>query len=541
MAFARPAATEAPGPAPMHVPASLDTHRYRGTRSHEPHWRGRELRRFELHHRERRSQCGQWAAAGRNENEVRLPPCVRHGHRSRRRPHLDGSAVQHQGSRGAVRRQLVGERRPLGLVAPVTSGLRLSRLQNPCAKAVELHLAHAVAAAKRHVRRPQERASAKAERRTAAHGQRRRTSRHALQHRMRDRAATARLAPPHRRQAGRQRTRRAATQRLAHPQVEPPQLRVRRRQPVREPRRKHQQPRHRRGRLGVARVGLDADQRQRRLRLATRLQQRRLQRARLNRVAQRRARAVRLQPRHARRGHAGLGQRRLQQRALRRAVGRRQARAPPVLPHRTPAQHHRRSRRGPRRQLQHRRAARLAAHVAVRAGVEGVAPPSRRRHSRHREREADGRGEHEVDRREQRVLALAQLHCSPRGVASNKRRRAGGVIRAAWPLQPQHVRQPARRDGVAATRRGVHAAARRARLEHLGEVVRGDAEEHARRAAHELGSPQPGRVERLVPPLKQQPLLRVHRARLRRRHAEAPVVKPLGAKHERAVPRPQRH
>eukprot|EP00964_Phaeocystis_antarctica_P058377 scaffold34633_cov75-Phaeocystis_antarctica.AAC.3 len=98
---------------------------------------------------------------------------------------------------------------------------------------------------------------------------------------------------------------------------------------------------------------------------------------------------------------------------------------------------------------------------------------------------------------------------------------------------------PTRRDGVAAARRGVHTAACRARLEHLGEVIRGDAEEHARRAAHELGPPQPGCVERLVAPLEQQPLLRVHRARLRRRHAEALVVKPLGAAHKRAVPRPQ--
>eukprot|EP00964_Phaeocystis_antarctica_P126686 scaffold90347_cov64-Phaeocystis_antarctica.AAC.1 len=94
---------------------------------------------------------------------------------------------------------------------------------------------------------------------------------------------------------------------------------------------------------------------------------------------------------------------------------------------------------------------------------------------------------------------------------------------------------------MAAARRGVHATARRACLEHLRKVVAGDAEEHARRTAQELRPPQPGRVERLVAPLEQQPLLRVHRARLRRRHAEAPVVKPLGAKHERAVSRPQRH
>ena len=47
--------------------------------------------------------------------------------------------------------------------------------------------------------------------------------------------------------------------------------------------------------------------------------------------------------------NASLAKRRLQQRALRRAVGRRQARAPPVLPHRAAAQH--RYRRGRRRQV----------------------------------------------------------------------------------------------------------------------------------------------------------------------------------------------
>eukprot|EP00964_Phaeocystis_antarctica_P120136 scaffold83909_cov69-Phaeocystis_antarctica.AAC.1 len=94
---------------------------------------------------------------------------------------------------------------------------------------------------------------------------------------------------------------------------------------------------------------------------------------------------------------------------------------------------------------------------------------------------------------------------------------------------------------MAAARCSIHGAARRARLENLGKVVGGDTKEHARRAAHELGPPQPGRVERLVAPFEQQPLLWVHRARLRRRHAEALVVKPLGTKHKRAVPRPQRH
>eukprot|EP00964_Phaeocystis_antarctica_P041239 scaffold23584_cov75-Phaeocystis_antarctica.AAC.2 len=158
------------------VPAGLATHRCRGTGSHEPHWRGRELRRSELHHRERRSQPRQWAAAGRNENEVRLSPCVRRGRRvDSRRPHLDGSAVQHQRSRGAVRRQLIGERRPFGLVAPVASELRLCRLQNTADEPVELRLTHVVAA-KRHVRR----VGARRRRHRPQHARRRPTHQHAV-------------------------------------------------------------------------------------------------------------------------------------------------------------------------------------------------------------------------------------------------------------------------------------------------------------------------------------------------------------------------
>ena len=61
-------------------------------------------------------------------------------------------------------------------------------------------------------------------------------------------AGSAHAAPP----------RRAAAQLLAHPRVDHSQLRIRRRQPAPEPRRKRQQPRHPRRRLGVPRVRLDA-------------------------------------------------------------------------------------------------------------------------------------------------------------------------------------------------------------------------------------------------------------------------------------------
>eukprot|EP00964_Phaeocystis_antarctica_P003618 scaffold1950_cov72-Phaeocystis_antarctica.AAC.5 len=182
-----PSETPQPG-----VPASLATHRCRSTGGHEPHWRGRELRRSELHHRERRSQPRQWAAAGRDENEVWLPHCVRYGRRrvdGRRRPQLDGSVVEHQGSRGAVRRQLIGERRPFGLVAPVTSGLRLCRLKNTADEPVEMRLAHAVAAAERHVCR----VGARRRRHRPQHARRRSAHQHSV-HRKRQPALGVAIA-----------------------------------------------------------------------------------------------------------------------------------------------------------------------------------------------------------------------------------------------------------------------------------------------------------------------------------------------------------
>eukprot|EP00964_Phaeocystis_antarctica_P033017 scaffold18711_cov63-Phaeocystis_antarctica.AAC.1 len=262
-----------------------------------------------------------------------------------------------------------------------------------------------------HGRGPQEGAPAEAERRTAAHGQRRRTARRALQQCVRDRAAvperrhaahrpSADAARLHlvRDRAGvevtvrarvrarvrvkataatclhrlRAQRRRRILPQLANERVQTAQLRVATR---RQPPQRRRQPLHPslpRRRLAVPDARLGRAHRQRRRAPAGPPAQRRRQRARLCRVAQRRACAVRFQTRHARRRNARRRQRRAQQCALCRAVGRRQARAPPVLPHRHAKHTHARRTLSARRD--HRAAHALAPHVAVGARVPRLAP-----------------------------------------------------------------------------------------------------------------------------------------------------------------------
>ena len=93
-----------------------------------------------------------------------------------------------------------------------------------------------------------------------------------------------------------------------------------------------EQPRHPRRRLGVPDVRLDAAHRQG---LSTSREHRCDERARLDRVAERRARAVRLGKRERVDTSAGIVECGDQQALLRQSAGCGQARAPPILSHRT--------------------------------------------------------------------------------------------------------------------------------------------------------------------------------------------------------------
>ena len=84
-------------------------------------------------------------------------------------------------------------------------------------------------------------------------------------------------------------------------------------------------------------------------------------------------------------------------------------------------------------------------------------------------------------------------------------------------------------------------AAHALRGERGGEVRRRDADEDARQAARQPLAPLARAVQRLVPALEQQPLLRVHRRRLGGRDAEEGAVEELDAARKAAVPDAARH
>ena len=296
-----------------------------------------------------------------------------------------------------------------------------------------------------------------------------RATRHAvvLEQRVHDRAAVpkrahaagaepARLRVARRRgrQLGRKRAR-DAVERLHHVRVDGAQLAVRRRHPVTHTDRQPQQTRDARRWLGVPAVRLDAPHRERLVVLPPRVQ--RGERARLDRVAQRRARAVSLHASHLVAQHRGVGERGPQQRPLRLAVGRRQARALAVLPH-AAADQSQRVVRGKAADAQRRGAARLATHVPVRARVEGVAVAAGGEHAGHGESQVAIWKEHEAHAHDKPFSALLVLKRAQRPVARRERRRARGVVRHARALHPEHKRDAACGDRVAAARRSVHTA-----------------------------------------------------------------------------------
>ena len=286
------------------------------------------------------------------------------------------------------------------------------------------------------------------------------------------------------------------------------------------------QPHQPRRRLGVAQVALDTPDDQHTQHISRR-KQRSSDGTHLDRVAQRGAVCRRLHLLQLRRRRRRVAEHRVQQLLLRPPVGRRQARASPVLTHRAPH-----DRRRDWCGLQHARAAALAPHKPACSRIKHQRLARRRRQPRRGVAHKRRRHEHHVDARNQRVARLAQLQRPLRAVARHQRRRARDVDRLTRAVQPQHVRQPPASEAVAGARHGVRVAVR----QHLPELRRHHAHVHCRAALQELTPQQPAAVQRPVPHLEQQPLLRIHRARLCQRNAEQRVVKQLDAAQERAVP-----
>mmetsp|Transcript_33905 Transcript_33905/g.84937 ORF Transcript_33905/g.84937 Transcript_33905/m.84937 type:complete len:581 (-) Transcript_33905:28-1770(-) len=324
--------------------------------------------------------------------------------------------------------------------------------------------------------------------------------------------------------------------------VEHPQLRVRRRAPPAQLHRQLERAGQPGTRLRVPRVCLQAAHRHRpaatppTARLAN--TQNRRHRARLDWVAQRRPRAVRLERRCALRRHQPrVGPRRHEHAALRLPVGCRQARAPPVLPHRAARRRH----SPPDLQTTSDRVDRLAARVAVGAHVKRMRAAAHRREARCRVASHRRRVEDHVDARAQRRVALAPLQPAHARVVRDERRRARRVDRGARALQPERKRHAPAGDRAREARRCVHAASRGRARQHARKLARPLADADRDRRAHEPAAHQARRMQRRVAALEQLPLLRVHRRRLGRRDAKAAMLKQLGAPQEAAVAHAARH
>ena len=208
-----------------------------------------------------------------------------------------------------------------------------------------------------------------------------------------------------------------------------------------------QQARHAGGRFGMADIGLDRADQQRPVRRAAFTEGRRGS-LDLDGIAERRAGAMRLQIADLSRIGTGAGQRLADHRLLAQPVRRGQAAAAPVLVHRRAADH----RQHPVaigqcvvQTAQHDHAHPLAADIAVRRGVEGVAMAGGRDHPRLAERQECLGRQHDVGTAGQGGGALAGPQALAGLVHRHQGRGAGGVDGQAGAVQAEQVGDAPRR------------------------------------------------------------------------------------------------
>ena len=264
----------------------------------------------------------------------------------------------------------------------------------------------------------------------------------------------------------------------------------------------------------------------------------------LNGVSQRSPRAVQLQAGHAARASTGVPQGGRDDRLLGRAARGRQRARPAVLVCGSAA-HQQRS--GPARRrralralepgtvAQHQALARLAAHVAVRRGVERLAPGIPGQHAsqlRHAGRLAQQGQVH--PRRQAR--APAQPQALPRQVQAHQRSRAGSVHAHRLSAEPVRVREPPGHDAKSHARR--HPGAMGRLVPDHQVVVFHLLHPDVGPSPLEGGLRQPrgarGALQRFPRNLEEHPLLRVHQDRLCRGRPEGrPVKHAHGRQHRR--------
>ncbi len=239
------------------------------------------------------------------------------------------------------------------------------------------------------------------------------------------------------------------------------------------------------------------------------------ERPHLDRVAQRRPGSVRLDVAHLGRRDARRGQRLPDHLLLGAAAGRGQPVAPAVLVDCGAADHSEyvvpgRQRRGQPPHDHH--AAALPAHVAVRGGVERLAPPVGRQHLAAGQGERGLRGEQQVDAAGQGQVALAQPQARRGQVQRRQRGGAGGVHHHAGAFQAEHVREPVR--GEVGWRPGCRVPVDRRRVGRGRSqplvVAAAHPDEDAGPAAPQGVGGRPGVLQRLPGDLQQYPVLRVH-------------------------------
>ena len=161
----------------------------------------------------------------------------------------------------------------------------------------------------------------------------------------------------------------------------------------------------------------------------------------------------------------------------------------------------------------------LAAHEAVRSGIEGVAPSRRGEHSHPGEGQGRPGTEHECDAGGQSDVAFAVEQCLAGQMERDERGRAGCVDRHAGAVQPQQIGDPAGRDAVPVGQDGP--------FQFLGlpgepvhVVVVAEAGEDTGLGVGQPARWYPGMFQCLPCHFQQQPVLRVEHVRLSAGDAE---------------------
>ena len=279
-------------------------------------------------------------------------------------------------------------------------------------------------------------------------------------------------------------------------------------------------------RLKVADVGLDRADQQRTVRFASPAVCR-SQGQRFNGIAHFRARSVRFHIVHFRRPDTGAGERLLDYPFLRRPVRHGEARTGPVLVHGRSADH------GPDavairfrlfQPFQDDDSATFTPYVTVRPGVEGRAPPVRRKHTGVGPKFEQCAGEDRVNTTSERKVRIAPLQSRDGLVHGDQRRRTGRVQRHRGTLESQDVGDPA--DGRVEGRAGdrIEACGRFGRFaraqDQVAVVVVADPRVDAGSASLQTFRIHPGILERLPAHLEHHALLRIQPFRLNGRDTE---------------------